>query len=177
MSWWTPSLTLLIASIVMMAAEPMAHAGDSQAAVGHRAPDFTLRDSHGRSVRLSRVLGEQAVLLNFWATWCPPCREEMPLMEKAYRAYKPKGLEILAVSIDAGGEPAVAAKVQAFMTELRLTYPALLDVEGEVVRVYRLRGLPTTFLIDRAGIVRALEIGFRDWTSPESRRKLEELLK
>jgi len=169
--FWVGGLLLLVVLAGASSAE------DVQPVVGHRAPDFTLRDPQGRSVQLSRVLGEKAVFLNFWATWCPPCREEMPLMEEAYRSYGPKGLEILAVSIDAGSESAVAAKVEAFMAELRLTYPALLDVESEVVRAYRLRGLPTTFLIDRKGIVRAREIGFRDWASPESRTKLEELVK
>jgi thiol-disulfide isomerase/thioredoxin len=128
-------------------------------------------------VQLSRVLKEKAVFLNFWATWCPPCREEMPTMERAYRDYKPRGLEILAVSMDAGGEAAVAARVKEFMSGLKLSFPALLDPQGDVVRAYRLRGLPMSFLIDRQGVIRAAEIGFRDWASPESRRKLEEILK
>jgi peroxiredoxin len=151
-------------------------ATDVQPAVGHRAPDFTLNDVDGTPVRLSGVLGQKAVLLNLWATWCPPCREEMPTMEQAYRDYRAKGLEVLAVSIDAGDEKSVAGRVRRFVAELRLTFPALLDVKGEVVRAYRLRGLPTTFLIDRTGVVRAVEIGFRDWTDAESRRKIEALL-
>ncbi|MGH7320210.1 MAG: peroxiredoxin family protein [Candidatus Rokuibacteriota bacterium] len=173
----SPRYPSRVLGLVLLVLAGAASGEDIQPAVGHRAPDFTLRDPQGRSVQLTRVLGEKAVLLNFWATWCPPCREEMPLMEEAYRAYKGKGLEILAVSIDAGSESAVAARVRAFMSELRLTYPALLDVEGEVVRAYRLRGLPTTFLIDRKGIVRAMEIGFRDWAGSESRKRLEELLR
>ena len=128
-------------------------------------------------MQLSRVLKEKAVFLNFWATWCPPCREEMPTMERVYRDYKPRGLEILAVSLDAGSEAAVAARVKAFMSELTLSFPALLDPQGDVVRAYRLRGLPMSFLIDRTGVIRAAEIGFRDWGSPESRRKLEEIVK
>lgn len=98
-------------------------------------------------------------------------------MERAYRDYKIQGLEILAVSLDAGSEAAVAAKVKEFMSGLKLTFPALLDPQGDVVRTYRLRGLPMSYLIDRKGVIRAAEIGFRDWASPESRRKLEELLK
>lgn len=154
-----------------------AGAADVQPAVGHHAPDFTLRDPRGKAVQLSRVQADKAVLLNFWATWCPPCREEMPTMERAYRDYKVRGLEILAVSIDAGREASVAARVKLFMAELGLTFPTLLDLDAEVARAYRLRGLPTTFLIDRKGVIRAVEVGFRDWAGPESRRKLEELLK
>lgn len=163
--------------LLVLAGAAVAEATDIQPAVGHRAPDFTLRDSHGKPVQLSRVLGQRAVLLNFWATWCPPCRAEMLTMERAYRDYKARGLEILAVSIDAGSEAAVAARVNEFMADLKLTFPAVLDPKGDVVRTYRLRGLPTTFLIDRKGVIRAAEIGFRDWASPESRKKLEELLR
>lgn len=162
--------------LLMVVGAGPAAASDVQPAVGHRAPDFTLRDPQGKPVQLSRVLGEKAVLLNFWATWCPPCQEEMPTMERAYRDYKARGLEILAVSIDAGREATVTAKVKLFMAELKLTFPALLDLDGEVARAYRLRGLPTTYLIDRKGVIRAVEVGFRDWASPESRAKVEALL-
>jgi cytochrome c biogenesis protein CcmG/thiol:disulfide interchange protein DsbE len=164
--------------LLLLAGAAVAEATDVQAAVGHRAPDFTLRDPAGTPVQLSRVLKEKkAVFLNFWATWCPPCRDEMPSMERAYRDYKARGLEILAVSIDAGSEAAVAARVKAFMTDLALTFPALLDPTMEVVQAYRLRGLPTSYLIDRTGVIRAVVVGPRDWASPEFRQRLEDLLK
>ena len=152
-------------------------AADIQPAVGHRAPDFTLPDAEGKPVQLSRVLKEKAVLLNFWATWCPPRREEMPSMERVYRDYKAKGLEILAVSLDTGSDAVVAAKVKAFMAELTLTFPALLDPTMVVVSAYRLRGLPTTYLIDRKGVIRAVVVGGRNWASPENRARLDELVK
>lgn len=167
------SLMLLLAVFTATVSD----AADVQPTVGHRAPDFVLRDADGKSVHLSRVLGERAVLLNFWATWCPPCREEMPTMERAYRDYKARGLEVLAVSIDAGSEAAVTARVKVFMKKLKLTFPALLDLNGEVVHSYRLRGLPMTFLIDRTGVIRFAELGFRDWSDAEARKKLDALLK
>jgi cytochrome c biogenesis protein CcmG/thiol:disulfide interchange protein DsbE len=163
--------------LLVLAAAAVAEATHVQPAAGHRAPNFTLRDAEGKPVHLSQVLKGKAVFLNFWATWCPPCREEMPSMERAYRDYKVKGLEILAVSLDAGSEAAVAARVKAFMTDLTLTFPALLDPTMEVVRAYRLRALPTTYLIDRTGMIHAVVLGPRDWASPESRGRLEELLK
>jgi len=163
--------------LLVPAAASSVLATDVQPAVGHRAPDFTLHDLHAKPVHLSRVLREKAVLLNFWATWCPPCRQEMPTMERAYRDYKARGLEILAVSVDVGKEAVVAAKAREFMEDLKLTFPALLDPNWEVAGAYRLRGLPTTFLIDRMGVIRAAEIGFQDWASSESREKLEELLR
>jgi peroxiredoxin len=100
----------------------------------------------------------------------------MPTMEQVYQKYKDRGLEILAVSIDVGHLPVVAATVAQFLEELNLTFPALLDPEMEVARRYRVFGIPVTFLIDREGIIRAREQGFRDWTAPDSRRKLEQLL-
>lgn len=140
--------------------------------VGYLAPDFALPDLEGRTVVLSNFRGKKAVFLNFWATWCPPCRAEMPTMEEAYQEYKGKGLEILAVSIDTGSKETV----QAFMEELNLTFPALLDPDMAVIQMYRIAGIPGTVLIDRQGVIRAVEIGYRDWTSPESRTKLEQLL-
>ncbi len=98
-------------------------------------------------------------------------------MERAYREYKAKGLEILAVSVDAGSEAAARKSVAQFMNELKLSFPAVLDYEMEVAQLYRVVGIPATFLIDRRGEIRAVEVGPRDWFSPESRKKLEELLR
>ncbi len=140
--------------------------------VGYRAPDFALPTLDGQTVRLSDFRGEKAVFLNFWATWCSPCRLEMPTMEKVYQAYKSRGLEILAVSLDGGPK----SDVQDFMQELRLNFPALLDPDMEVLRLYRMFSLPATFLIDKEGIIRHRELGYRDWTDPESRKLLEEIL-
>jgi peroxiredoxin len=163
--------------LLVLAAMAAAEATDVQPAVGHRAPDFTLRTGEGKPVQLSRVLKEKAVFLNFWATWCPPCRDEMPSMERVYRDYRVRGLEILAISIDAGDEAAVAARVKGFMADLTLTFPALLDPKMEVIRAYRLRELPTTYLIDRMGLIRAVVVGARDWATPEFRERLDELVK
>ncbi len=93
-------------------------------------------------------------------------------MEQAYQEYRSRGLEILAVSIDAGPK----STVKNFMEEFRLTFPALLDPEGEVMYLYRLFSIPASFLIDKQGIIRSKELGYRDWTDPESRKKLEAIL-
>ena len=140
--------------------------------VGYRAPDFALPGLDGQRVRLSDFRGKKAIFLNFWATWCPPCRLEMPTMEKAYQEYKSRGLEVLAVSIDAGQK----SVVKNFLQEFKLTFPALLDPDMEVLRLYRMFSLPATFLIDKEGIIRHRELGYRDWTDPESRKLLEEIL-
>ena len=140
--------------------------------VGHLAPDFTLVNLEGETVRLSGFRGKQAVFLNFWATWCGPCRLEMPTMETVYRDYKNSGLEILAVSLDAGPHSGVTN----FMQELNLSFPVLLDPDMEVLRLYRMFSIPASFLIDKQGIIRFKELGYRDWTDPESRKLLEAIL-
>lgn len=135
------------------------------------AADFELPDLGGKQVRLSTFRGT-LVFLNFWATWCPACRAEMPSMEKLYKAFKDKGLVMLAVSSDAGG----AKVVGPFMQDYRLTFPALLDPDGRVTRMYQVRGIPTTYLIDREGRVIGRAVGARDWATPEAQRLIELLL-
>ncbi len=165
---------VLVGSILCSAAVvPQARAEDPRPVVGHPAPDFILPNLQGKPVRLSDFRGKKAVFINFWATWCPPCRLEMPTMEKAYKQYRGRGLEILAVSIDAGPE----SVVRNFMQEFGLTFPVLLDPESEVLYLYRLFSIPASFLIDTRGIIRFKELGYRDWTDGESTKMLEELIR
>jgi len=135
------------------------------------APDFTLPDVEGRPVRLRDFRGK-LVFVNFWATWCPPCRLEMPSMERLYQTFKPTDFALLAVSIDRQGAPVV----KPFMAELKLTFPALLDSKTEVARQFGLRGLPTTYLIDREGRLIGAAVGGRDWYSTEAKALIAGLL-
>jgi peroxiredoxin len=140
--------------------------------LGRAAPDFTLPDLGGKSVRLADFKGKKAVLINFWATWCVPCREEMPTLERLSQD-RAASLEVLAVSLDT----ASAAKIRAFVRELKLTFPILLDPELVVGRLYRVRALPMSFVVDRTGLLRHREIGYRDWTDRESAFILDEALR
>jgi len=167
------SLLLLVLSLVIVQVRESNAAPEARPEVGYLAPDFALPNLNGKTVRLSDFRGKKGVFINFWATWCPPCRLEMPTMEKVYQEYRSRGLEILAVSIDVGPK----SVVKNFMQEFRLTFPALLDPEGEVLYRYRLFSIPGSFLIDKRGIIRYKELGYRDWTDPESRKKLEAILK
>jgi peroxiredoxin len=169
----TVSLALLGLSLVIVQVRESKAAPKVRPEVGYLAPDFALPNLDGKTVRLSDLRGKKGVFINFWATWCPPCRLEMPTMEQAYQEYKSRGLEILAVSIDVGPK----SVVKNFMQELRLTFPALLDPEREVMYLYRLFSIPVSFLIDKRGIIRFKELGYRDWTDPESRKQLEMILK
>jgi peroxiredoxin/Cu/Ag efflux protein CusF len=135
------------------------------------APDFTLPTLSGAPVRLSDLRGK-VVLLNFWVTWCGSCRAEMPTIDALYRRYKNRGLEVLAVNLDA----ATTSKVQALVGELGMTFRVGLDPSSSIARTYRVAGLPTTYLIDRAGNVVVQEIGARDWLDANSRLAIEGLL-
>jgi len=140
--------------------------------LGDPAPDFQLRDLNGRLVTLSELRGK-VVLLNFWATWCGPCRVEMPAMEQLYQTFSRKDLEILAVSTDAQG----VAITRPFQQENHLTFPILHDVDFRVGLTYGARSLPMTFMVDRQGIVRHQIFGARDWGTPEAQQLVQMLMK
>ena len=134
------------------------------------APDFTLPGADGRKVSIRDFRGK-VVFLNFWATWCESCRDEMPSMERLYREFKGKGLEIVAVNVkDKPGD------ALAFARDLKLSYPVLLDAEGEVGLLYGAFGLPATYLIDRKGVVLARMWGPADWSSPAARNLFKTLV-
>ena len=135
------------------------------------APDFTFPDLDGKIVSLADFRGK-VVLLNIWATWCAPCVEEMPSMEKLYRTLKDKGLEILAVSIDETGADAV----RPFMIRHRLSFPALTDTSGTIKNLYQTTGVPESFIIDKEGIIAEKVIGARNWASPAVIRFIRDLI-
>ena len=132
--------------------------------------DFTLPLLSGGNVTLSSLRG-QVVFLNFWATWCPPCREEMPSMEALHRRFKDQGLEIIAVNIQENRN-----QVGAFVREYNLTFPIPLDTSGAVSRRYGMRGIPTTYIIDREGSIILVLTGGLDWYRREIISAFEVLL-
>ena len=140
--------------------------------VGFKAPAFTARNLKGHRVQLADYKGK-VVLLNLWATWCGPCRVEMPGMENLYRRYRSQGFEILAVSLDKGASD----KVQTFADEYQLSFPVLLDSEGQVERRYNSVTIPTTYVIDKNGMVVAEVDGAKNWESEQTFEALEYLLK
>jgi peroxiredoxin len=131
---------------------------------GFPAPNFTLEDLNGSSVALSDYRG-QVVIVNLWASWCLPCRAEMPEIRDVYAANRDRGLVVLAVNSTIQDDEVEA---RAFVQEFGLTFPVLLDREDLVGRRYRLRALPTTFFIDRRGIIRTVIVG-----GPMSRATLQ----
>jgi len=128
--------------------------------VGHAAPDFTLTDMQGQKVTLSQFRGK-VVVLNFWATWCPPCREEMPSMERLHRDLESKGLVMLAVNVEENGKKAVSQ----FLQKTPYSFPILLDSENDAQNAYGVFRFPESYIIDRNGVVVEKIIGGRNWLS------------
>jgi peroxiredoxin len=139
---------------------------------GFLAPDFELQTTAGETIKLSNLRG-QAVLVNLWTTWCPPCRAEMPIIEKIHNEYKDKGLIVLAVNMTYQDTP---AHIAPFVAEYGLTFPILLDDTNSVGSAYQLRSLPSSFFIDRQGIIREVVIG-GPMAEALLRTRVEEILK
>jgi len=136
------------------------------------APDFQVPTPGNGVLRLSDLRGK-VVLLNFWATWCEPCREEMPSMERLHRAYKDRGLAVVAVSLDSQG----ASVVKPFVKQFALTFPVGLDPKMAVRETYGVWAVPSTFLIDRSGKRVLFANGAREWDSKAAHALVESLLK
>ena len=138
--------------------------------VGQPAPDFALRSMQGPSMRLSEHLGE-VVIINFWATWCGPCRQEMPLLDEIYGKYQRAGLVLFSVNLDESAPPAIE-----MAQTLKVSYPVLFDARKEVSRAYDISAMPVTVLVDRAGVVRYVSEGYKPGYEKRYTEKLRELL-
>ncbi|MGH7831831.1 MAG: peroxiredoxin family protein, partial [Candidatus Binatia bacterium] len=133
-------------------------------------PAFTLPDLQGKKISLKDFRGK-LVFLNFWASWCIPCREEMPAMERLYQEFREKGFVVVAVNVMDGRDDALA-----FVKELKVTYPVLLDPQGDVGQLYGAWGLPTTYLIGVKGEGLARMWGPAEWYSPGARELIGTLV-
>ncbi len=134
-----------------------------QAAIGKPAPDFTLSDLNGKTWKLSDLKGK-VVFVNFWATWCPPCRQEMPSMQALYKEMASERFEMLAILQN--DDPARAEKLAR---QLGITFPILVDPESKAAKAYGLTGVPETFIVDASGILREKFIGAYPWDSPQAK--------
>jgi len=158
----TTIVLALAAAVPTVAATPAANAV---------APDFTLRSTDGRNMRLDELRG-QVVLVNFWATWCGPCREEMPRLNALYEKYRRSGFVLLGVNVD--DDPATAL---ATASKLAVSFPVLLDTDKKVSKLYALETMPSTLLMDRDGKVRFVHRGYRAGTEADYEQQIRALLK
>ena len=142
--------------------------------LGSKAPNFTAvtLDSIPREKSLADYRG-QVVMINVWATWCLPCRVEMPSIEALYRDYGPKGLKVLAVSID---DPGTDETIRTFVKQYGLTFEVLHDPKAKISEIYDILGYPETLIVGKDGVIRKKLMSAVDWNSPESRALVERLL-
>jgi len=127
-----------------------------------KASEFCLKDLSGKKVELKQFKGK-IIFLNFWATWCGPCKEEMPSLEVLHQQFKEKNFILLTISVDYEG----LKPVQEFINKHRYTFPVLLDPKCEALDLFEVKGIPTTFIINKKGRMIGRAIGPRDWKSPE----------
>lgn len=161
-------LLIVLTFFFLAAAAPSPWASDEL--VGKRAPDFTLKDINGNNVSISSLKGK-TLLINFWATWCPPCRAEMPSLNRMYNEYKGRGLVVLAVSTDKN-----INAVKDFLSKKPFDFYILTDADTKVTRQFKVFSLPTTFLIDKNGVIIQKYLGEEEWESPEIRKNVREIL-
>jgi peroxiredoxin len=140
-------------------------------ATDRNAPDFTLKTLDGPNLRLQEQRG-RVVLINFWATWCGPCRQEMPHLNRLYDKYRAAGFTLLGVNIDEDGRNAAGVA-----SKLGLRFPVLLDTDKKVSRMYDLGTMPSTVLIDRDGRVRFVHLGYKDGFETTYEKQIRELLR
>jgi peroxiredoxin len=150
---------------------PLNPSGKPLLGEGVPAPNFSLPDLEGKKVNLTDFKGK-VVLLNIWATWCAPCVEEMPSMEKLYQELKGEDFELLAISVDEAG----AEAVKPFMEKHKLGFPVLLDTKGEIKNLYQATGVPESFIIDKYGMIVGKIIGPRDWADSRAIRYFRNLI-
>jgi thiol-disulfide isomerase/thioredoxin len=161
---------LLSLPLVLVCASGAVQAVELPAWTGGPTPPLTLEDLDGRLHDLVRYRGK-VVVVNFWATWCPPCRDELPSLERLREALRGRPFEVLAVNV-AEGE----SRVKRFLTAVPLGVPVLLDPQGDTQRAWKVRGLPATFLLDREGAIRFWYLGELNWAQPKILRTVETLL-
>jgi len=134
------------------------------------APDFLLKDLDGNATSLGNYQGK-VVLVHFWATWCIPCKEELPTINALWERFRDRGLVIVAVAEDS------KKAVEPFIREHGLKFPVVIDQYGKAFRSYGVRGLPTSYLVNRAGNIEGIAIGQRDWIAAEVTDLIEGLLR
>ncbi|MDQ7011882.1 MAG: TlpA disulfide reductase family protein [Mariprofundaceae bacterium] len=174
-TWLKAGLSALWLAVMVVPANAIANPFSDMGVVRPKtslpAPDFTLTDMDGERHQLSDYRGE-VVLIHFWATWCLPCRAEMPAIHRLSRTFDGKGLKVLCVNVDRGNRQAV----EDFMQDIGLHFHTLLDPQGEVRGRYEVFALPTSYIIGRDGKIIGRAIGERNWDGAKSRALIGYLL-
>jgi peroxiredoxin len=160
-------LSKIMVSVLLGAMTLTTHANELSGA----APDFTLKSNQGKNIRLQDLRG-QVVMLNFWASWCGPCRQEMPLMDDIYKKYEKLGFTILAVSVDED-----ATDADTFLKSVPVSFPVLYDNTSKVSELFEVDAMPTTIMIDRDGNKRFLHRGYKEGYEIEYEKQVKKLVR
>jgi len=135
------------------------------------APDFTLKSNSGSNLRLSEFRGE-VVMINFWASWCAPCRQEMPLLDELYKQYQPMGFTILGVNVEED-----SAQAKRMLKNIPVNFPVLFDNTSDVSKLYNVVAMPSTVLVDRDGNIRYLHQGYKPGYEESYQQQVRELIR
>jgi len=136
-----------------------------------QAPNFTLKSDNGKNIKLSELRG-QVVMINFWASWCGPCRQEMPLLEDIYKKYKKLGFTILGVNVEQD-----SSKARQMLKDVPVSFPILFDTENKVSKLYDVVAMPSTVMVDRNGKMRFLHKGYKPGYEKDYRKQIRKLVK
>ncbi len=169
--WIAPLIVVLGFFGYYWMAKPSPNTAADLPRLGQPVADFSLPDLQGRTVSLSGLKGK-VVFLNVWATWCQPCVDEMPTIQRLHDQLQPRGLEVLTVSLD----PLGAQIVDPFMKKYGLSFPVLLDAKSQIQKLYGTTGVPESFIIDKAGRLVEKIVGPRDWSHPKVLTMFERLM-
>ncbi|MBL7075064.1 TlpA family protein disulfide reductase [candidate division KSB1 bacterium] len=161
-----------LAFLIMLVITTMGLAQEEKE-TSNRAPDFTLPDLNGKNYQLYENLGEGPIVMNFWATWCMPCIEELKKIKKIYKNHSEKGVKFLAISVD---DPKTVGRVKSFVRSHRYPFIILLDTNNEVLKLFRGTLLPYTVLLDRDGQIVYTHMGYRVGDEKELEEKIKKLL-
>lgn len=139
--------------------------------LGKPAPDFTLKSNSGKNIKLKELRGE-VILLNFWASWCGPCRQEMPYLEDLQKKYSPLGFTVLGVNVDEDIDNG-----KGLLKEIPVTFPVVFDSNSKISELYKVSGMPNTVLIDRNGIARHLHLGYKPGYEKKYEQEIKKLIR
>ena len=166
--FWKKRIALVLSIVIVVGLSPI---GSASLKPGVMAPDFTLKSAGGKNLKLSEFRGD-VVMINFWATWCGPCRQEMPQLNELYSRYRKAGFHVLAVNVDND-----AAKAAAMAKRLHISFPVLFDKGKKVSKLFNIDAMPSTLFIDRDGRVRYVHRGYRPGVEKKYQAHIRELLR
>jgi len=161
--------SLLVIGFTLVFSISASHAASEK--LSGKAPNFTLKSRSGKNIKLSELRG-QVVMLNFWASWCGPCRKEMPILEKIHKKYKRLGFTLLGVNVE---ENSMDAK--NYLKDVKVTFPILFDTRQKTSKLYNVSAMPTTIIIDRNGNKRFIHKGYKAGYENDYKRQVKKLLR